>query len=170
MKRFITIVTGCIFLWYAGILLYPLLPGAVKTSYSNTIFKKARISSGLAILFDQRATLTGVTVSYRLYQKGSWEPEQQLLEPLFNDYITSGNLSSLKHCRLDAHLIQNVYNVRKYGGAKKMITSRAYARFSDHLFYSHNNNVRPDSLEVHYYEKQNDPNRLQLMLTFKSKP
>lgn len=169
MKRLIAVATLCVFLWYGGVMVYPLLPAVVKTPHVKAVFKKTRISSGLGVLFDREETFMRRYVSYRFYQDGKWQKEQQLLEPLFNDFKNRGNFAALRHCRLDMHLVVNVHSNSKRFGIDGMLKKQGWARLKDHMLYRHTGPVKPDSLELTYTVKKHDADTLQTLLTFKSK-
>lgn len=170
MKRFITILTIFIFFGYILIAIYPFTPAFFKKSYTGIIAKKAKVALGFGPLFISKRASISKSISYKFYQQGKWQHSQLLLEPLFEDYKTSGSFSALKHCRLDSYLMAEAYLINKYNGTEKMLKSNVYSEFASHLFYRHNQNITPDSLEVSYYIKDNKTNRLTLLLTFKDKP
>jgi len=170
MKRFITITTGCVFLGYIMLMALPIMPAFFQNSFIGKTTKKARIALGFTVLFISKSASVSKSVSYRFYQKGKWQQSQLLLEPFFDHYKTSGDFSSLKHCRLDSYLMMEVYAVYKHKGIEKMLKSDVYSEFKSHLFYRHNQDTKPDSLEVSYYIKDSKTKRLNLLLTFKDKP
>jgi len=170
MKRLITIVTGLILISYILIAGYRFTPPFFKHSFAGRVTNKVNGILGFGILFDKLKSLTGTSASYRFYQDGKWEEKKLLLEPLFNDYRATGNLTSLKHCRLDSHLVAGIHKIAKRNGIEKMKQSKVYNEFIDHLIYSHNKNIRPDSLEVFYYIKNYDADTMHLALNFKVKP
>jgi len=169
MKRLITIVTYCILLGYALIVIFPAAPSFIQKSYIGKTKKKVKKAIGMGILFNRESALISKSVSYRFYQNGKWQQNRLLLEPLFNDYNASGNFAALKHCRLDSHLIGELQYIGKHKGIPAMLKSKAYAEFLDHLIYRHNGNIKPDSLEMSYYEKNYETDKLNLSLTFKCK-
>jgi len=169
MKRFVTITTGCIIIAYIVLTLYSISP-----LYANyTPVRKIAISTkkmlGMGRLFTSKNAAVGKSVSYRFYKNGKWSKSQLLLEPLFNRYLETGNVASLKHCRLDAYLSRDIHRIAQKNGIEKMRQSKEYAEFIDHLFYRHNNDIRPDSLQVQFYVRDYKTDSLHLTLTFKSK-
>jgi len=170
MKRFITITTGFVFLGYLLLMIFPVTPAYFKSSYIGETTKKAKAALGFGPLFVSESASVSKSASYRLYQNGKWQQRQLLLEPLYNDYVTHGNYAALKHCRLDAYLVAELYIIRKHKGVPEMLKSSVYAEFTNHLIYRHNHNIKPDSLEVSYYNKDHATNRLNLIATFKAKP
>lgn len=170
MKRFITILTGLILFSYLLIAMYSFSPPFFKRTYVGKVSYKVKRILGFGILFDRMVSLTGRSVTYRFYQDGKWQKNKLLLEPHFEDYRATGNFTSLKHCRLDSRLIADMHKIAKRNGIEKMKQSKVYAEFLDHLLYSHNHNVRPDSLEVFYYIRDYETDTLHLSLNFKVKP
>lgn len=156
-------------LGYMVIVIYPTVPVAVQNTFPGKVSKAVKYKLGFGPLFDRAPTLEGKTVSYRFYQNGTWQPYQQLLEPSFKEYRTSGNIGALRHCRLDARLLADLNIIYKSDGLEKMKQSNTAAVFLEHLVYRHNKSVKPDSVEVNYY-KIFRPDSLQLLLNFKSKP
>jgi hypothetical protein len=124
---------------------------------------------GIGVLFDRKASAISKSASYRFYQNGKWGQKELLLEPLFEDYKRSGNIAALKHCRLDWYLAFDVNRVYRQKGITKMKQSKEYTEFLNHLFYRHNNNIKPDSLEIFYYIRNPETDSLRLALNFKSK-
>ena len=170
MKRFVTIITICVFLGYILMTMAVVTPNLFKKSYIRKTTNKVKYGIGIGVLFDRPNTLVGKSVTYRFYQHGAWQKNQQLLEPLFEEYSTTGNFAALKHCRLDAHLVRKIHTVSKHSGNTKMFKSNAFAAFKDHLLYSHNNKIKPDSIEVYYYIENFETNSMDLLLKFKCKP
>jgi len=170
MKRLITVITCCIVVGYIFLALYPFAPTYIKNSHVSGMTNKVKKILGLGALFDRPNTLIGKSATYRFYQNGKWQPKQQLLEPLFEDYKLSGNIAALKHCRLDGNLVWNIAYIANLDGVEKMRHSKEYAEFLDHLIYRHNHNIKPDSLEISYYTKNFETDSLDLSLTFKVKP
>ncbi|KGO84605.1 hypothetical protein Q765_20695 [Flavobacterium rivuli WB 3.3-2 = DSM 21788] len=170
MKRIITILTGVALLCYFFIAIYNFCPPFYKQSYVGRASNKVSGILGFGVLFDRMLSLTGRSVTYRFYQGGRWQENKLLLEPLFDDYRATGNLTSLKHCRLDTRLVSDIHKTARRKGIQKMKESKAYAEFLDHLLYSHNQNIRPDSLEIFYYIRNYETDALHLSLNFKDKP
>jgi len=170
MKRFIAIFTIFIFLGYILVAIYPYTPSFYQKSYTGKATRKIKKILAYGALFDRENAIISKSVSYRFYQNGKWQQSQLLLEPLFNDYVTTGNFAALKHCRLDVRLVVRINQINKHKGIIKMLKSKEYTQFTDHLFYRHNQNIKPDSLEVSYYVKDYETNSMNLSLIFKCKP
>lgn len=169
MKRLVAIAAGVVFLWYAGVIIYPLFPTVVKTPKANVVFDKIRITVGLGSLFNRPGSLTKRSVYYRFYENGKWQKEQCLMQPIFENYRATGSFASLTHLRLDENLIFKVYRVFKTRDMEAAKKTKAYAAFSDHMFSHHAGNTKADSLEVSYYVNNND-NTSELLLNFKCTP
>ncbi|WP_154652568.1 hypothetical protein [Flavobacterium rivuli] len=170
MKRVITITTCCICFAYISMAVYNLYPSHLKKFYLGKTLGKIKHQIGLGVLFDRPNSLIGKSVIYRLYQNGKWQENQQLLEPLFNDYKENGNFAALKHCRLDSQLAGRIHTIGKRQGIEKMKQSKKYKEFINHLIYRHNKNVKPDSLQIFYYIKDYKSNKLHLSLNFVCQP
>lgn len=169
MKRLVAIVTGFVLLWYAGAIIYPVLPKGMKAGNIKVVFEKIRISVGLGSLFDRPVSLTKRFVSYRFYENGKWQEKRDLLQPLFDDYLTKGYFASLTHARLDASLVFNLYRIHRVNGMETVRKSNDYSMFVNHMFSYHVGTKKPDSLEIFYTKKNND-NSVELLLNFKCIP
>jgi len=170
MKRIITIATICAFLGYILLAIYPYVPVYFQKSYTGRVIRKVKKTLAYGPLFDRENALISKSASYRFYQNGKWQQSQLLLEPLFSDYTATGNFAALKHCRLDTRLVVRINHINKHRGIIKMLKSKEYEEFTDHLFYRHNRNIKPDSLEVFYYIKDYESNNMIMSLNFKCKP
>jgi len=169
MKRLVVFITGLVFLWYFGTIIYSLYPYKIKSSVVKKVFKTAKLDIGLGALFHMPGSLSKKSVSYRFYERGKWQNQQELLQPLFNEYIEFGNLAALKHCRLDANLIYKIYTICEAHGMEQAQKSSDYNEFITHIFAFHKTESIPDSLDISYYHINND-NTSRLLLNFKSTP
>jgi hypothetical protein len=170
MKRLITIITCCVIFGYIFIAVFQLSHGILKRRSFAVGIHKVENMLGLGVLFDRPHTLIGRSVTYRFYQRGEWQPKRQLMEPLFEKYKMFGDISALKHCRLDGSMTRDILYIENHYGIEKMKRSRQYSEFLEHLFYSHNQNVKPDSLEIFIYIKDYETGSLNLSLNFKDEP
>lgn len=125
---------------------------------------------GKGALFTRTTTMYGFETEYRFYQNGEWGNWQQLEAPLFEEYITTGRLASLKHNRLDKGLSRRMNNIGIKQGVAAMEQSEAFKIFTSHLFYRHNQDQTPDSLAITYRRKYHGNDSTKVLLAFKCKP
>jgi len=168
MKRLVSIVTIGVVFGYIMIALYASMPTFFKKSHPGKATLKAKAILAQGPLFSR--SLRNNSGTYRFYQNGKWEQKQLLLEPLFNDYTATGNFAALTHCRLDIRLFSKLNRIGRSEGIDKLRQNKAYSEFVDHLIFRHNNNVKPDSIEIAYYSRDLVKNSQKLLLTFKCKP
>ena len=171
MKRFVIIFIAGVFAVYALVFLsafvfvQKLMPAALKPK-----FQQARNFVGLGSLFVSEASMKAYATSYRFYQDGKWTDWHFLEEPLFEEYISEGRLASLKHNRLDKHLTKKIVRIgRKYGNAQ-MMKSNEFKAFTSHLFFRHNQNRKPDSLEIIVRQKFKQIETVKMIFKFKYQP
>lgn len=168
MKRLVSIITIGVVFGYIIIAIYSSMPTFFKKSHPGKAFLKAKTILAQGPLFTR--SLRNNTGTYRFYQNGKWEREQRLLEPLFNEYTATGNFAALTHCRLDIRLFSKLNRIGRSEGIDKLRQNKAYSEFVDHLIFRHNNNVKPDSIEIAYYKTDFKRDSHKLLLTFKCKP
>jgi len=141
------------------------MPSPLKTK-----FQQFRVFTGLGALFVSEDSMKHHATSYRFYQNGKWTDWQLLEEPLFEEYTSSGRLASLKHNRLDRRLGQKVVNINRKLGNLKTIDSKEFRAFTSHLFYGHNQNHKPDSLEIIFQQKVKQEEALKATFKVKCHP
>lgn len=171
MKRFVIIFIAGVFSVYALVFLsafafvQKMMPPMLKPK-----FQQARNFVGLGTLFVNEASMRAYATSCRFYQDGKWTEWQLLEEPLFEEYVSKGRLASLKHNRLDKYLSQKIVRIgRKFGNAQ-MMRSKEFQAFASHLFYRHNLNRKPDSLEIIVRQKFKKPETVKMIFKFKYQP
>lgn len=171
MKRFVVIFICGVFAVYtlvflsAFVFVQKLIPPMLRPK-----FQQARNFTGLGSLFVNEASMKAYATTYRFYQDGKWTAWQVLEEPLFEEYVSKGRLASLKHNRLDKRLSQKAVYIGRKNGNAKMMASREFKAFTLHLFYAHNQNRKPDSLELIVHQKFRQPKALKTILKFKYQP
>lgn len=136
------------------------------TPFLKSPLQQVKMFSGVGVLFVKDASLQKYATQYRFYQQGAWQNWQQLEEPLFNEYISTGRLASLKHNRLDRQLVKTMVAIGRRQGVAKMSRSMAFKVFMQHLFYAHNQGLKPDSVAIRY----NSIKKHKAILAFKCKP
>lgn len=172
MKRFITIAICIVFFGYLLVILsaFGLFRQVRYVPFKATI-KQVGSFIGFRSLFIKETSLQSSITSYRFYQDGKWQGWKQLEAPLFEEYIAMGRIASLKHNRLDRHLSQQMVRVGLQSGNAKMINSKPFKAFTSHLFFRHNHNRKPDSIEILFERKPNGSLPLtNTRFNFKCKP
>lgn len=124
----------------------------------------------MGVLFVKDASMVSHATSYRFFQDGQWQPWQLLEEPLFEDYKARMRVASLKHNRLDKHLSQKISMQVYKTGIGEMKQGKDFELFMAHLFFSHNGNKRPDSLEVMIEREFNHLGNAKRTIKFKHQP
>ncbi|WP_343530510.1 hypothetical protein [Pedobacter sp.] len=169
MRRLIIIFICSVFAVYSLVFLsafvHKLIPGPLKSA-----FQQARVFVGLGALFVNESSMRIYATSYRFYQDGKWSDWQFLEGPLFEEYISKGRLASLKHNRLDKLLCQKIIDLRRKSGDVKTKESKEFKAFTSHLFYRHNQNRKPDSLEVKFQQKFREPDVVKTVFKIKYQP
>lgn len=144
--------------------------GIRKTPYLGSKMRQLGSFCGLGTLFARQTSMFGYATMYRFHQNGKWERWQELEKPLFQEYVATGRLASLKHSRLDKRLTKNMHRAVTTQGLVKVRQSKAVDNFTAHLFYNHNQKRIPDSLEVKYLRIYNSGDSTKTLTTFKFKP
>lgn len=171
MKRLVTFVIFLVLVGYAFVLLANInFLGIRKTPYLGSKMRQLGSFCGLGTLFTRETSMISHATVYRFYQNGKWERWQELEKPLFQDYVATGRLASLKHNRLDKRLMSNLNRVATSQGLTKMKQTKAFDNFTAHLFFNHNQKRIPDSLELKYFQIYNSGNSTKTLTAFKFKP
>lgn len=168
MKRFITILTiGALFACF-GMLMYALVPSVPKIPYAGKLLRKLKLATGAGTLFDRPGTMVNYESYLRVHEDGKWQPWQQMIKPLHEEYLNTGNFSALKLSRLDLYMFKKVRKIAKDKNIGAMKKSKAYSNFLRHMRLRYWQDSNPDSLEVAHYKISRTARRPTLLLTFKA--
>ena len=171
MKRLVLLLICFVFFGYLLVIFSSMnFLGIAKLPYLGKPLSQIRSFCGMGALFTNEASMYGFATSYKFYQNGDWESWQELEAPLFEEYIATGRLASLRHSRLDKNLSQRMNRIGIKDGVEKIKQSEELKVFASHLFYRHNHNETPDSLAVKYVRKYKFSERTQTLVAFKVKP
>jgi hypothetical protein len=171
MKRIVLIIICGVFFAYLLVFLSAFnILGIAKIPIVGPKVRQVRSFMGLGSLFVSETSMSRYATLYRFRENGKWLAWRELEAPLFNNYIATGHLASLKHSRLDMHLSKKMARIGIKQGNAEMIRSKEFKAFTSHLFYRHNQNRKPDSLEVVFQQLFKKPALPRNLLIFKYKP
>lgn len=167
MKRIIAFFTAFLLFLYLCVLMYGTVPGFAKIPFLGRQLKSFQRTAGIGTLFDRPSTLVNYTAYIRYYNNNQWQPWEQMMKPLHDEYLATGKFSSLKHSRFESNILREMGKLARRKGISVLKADKQYTDFKEHILYRHWIGIKPDSLEFMYLRFNRKTLKSEPVLIFK---